>query len=95
MPPTSPIRRPKPPLPPYRADIVWLEAMLVVEMDGAAFHSTPGRIEHDKLRDAELAARGYLTIRVTWKELTERPTAVISRISRAYAHRRAGAASAA
>ena len=71
------------------ADIVWPEAKLVVEMDGGAFHNTVARIERDKVRDAERAALGYLTIRVTWGELTQHPGAVISRISRAYALRTA------
>ena len=71
------------------ADIAWPEAKLVVEMDGGAFHNTIGRIERDKVRDAERAAVGWLTIRVTWNELTKRPGAVISRIARAYALRTA------
>jgi very-short-patch-repair endonuclease len=69
-------------------DILWGEAKLVVEMDGGAFHNTPSRAERDKLRDSELAAIGYLVIRVTWKELSKRPLALISRISQTYALRR-------
>lgn len=69
------------------ADIVWEDAKLVVEMDGAAFHNTPSRIERDKLRDSKLAALGYLVVRVTWKELSERPAAVIARIASTYALR--------
>lgn len=65
----------------HRVDILWREAKLVVEMDGAAFHSTPARIEADKKRDAELAALGYLVIRVTWRQLVDEPHAVISRIA--------------
>lgn len=76
----------------YRADILWPDAKLIVEMDGAAFHNQAFRIERDKRRDGELAAQGYLTIRVTWKELTQNPTAVISRISRTYALRTSAAA---
>jgi very-short-patch-repair endonuclease len=75
------------PLGRYRADILWPEAKLVVEMDGGAFHNLPSRIERDKLRDAELAARGYLTIRVTWRQLTTEPAAVIARIRATLAHR--------
>ncbi len=72
-----------------RADLVWPEAKLVVEMDGGAFHNTPGRIERDKTRDADRAALGWLTIRVTWNQLTKHPTKVIARIARAYALRAA------
>ena len=71
----------------YRADICWPEARLVVEMDGSKWHNSPGRIEHDKRRDAELAAMGYLTIRVTWLQLTKEPLAVISRIAATHATR--------
>lgn len=70
------------------ADIVWEEAKLVVEMDGGAFHNQPSRIERDKLRDSKLAALGYVVVRVTWNELTQRPAALISRISQTYALRR-------
>lgn len=79
------------PIGPYRADILWPEAKLIVEMDGSKWHGTPGRIEHDKRRDAELAALGYLTIRVTWNDLTKDPIATISRIARTYATRTAPA----
>ena len=72
----------------YRVDLLWADAKLVVEMDSTKWHTTPGRIEHDKRRDAELAALGYLTIRVTWNELTKRPNQVITRIAQAYAVRR-------
>lgn len=72
----------------YRVDVLWPDTMLVVEMDSAKWHSTPGKLEHDKRRDAELAARGYLTLRITWNELTQRPAEVIARIAQTYATRR-------
>ncbi len=71
----------------FRADICWPEVKLIVEMDSSRWHSTPGRREHDSRRDAELAALGYLTIRVTWLQLTKGPTAAISRIAATYATR--------
>jgi very-short-patch-repair endonuclease len=72
----------------YRVDMLWPDAMLVVEMDSSKWHSTPGRDERDKRRDAELSAMGYLTIRVTWTELTRHPSQVVARISATYALRR-------
>ncbi|MDQ2675497.1 MAG: DUF559 domain-containing protein [Actinomycetota bacterium] len=71
----------------YRADICWPEVKLIVEMDGSRWHDTPGRVHHDKRRDADLAGLGYLTIRVTWNDLVEEPVATISRITRVYASR--------
>ena len=71
----------------YRADICWPETKLVVEMDSSRWHNSPGKIEHDKRRDAELAALGYLTLRVTWHQLTKEPVAAIARIAATYATR--------
>jgi len=50
---------------PYRVDMLWRRERVIVEVDGATYHSLPSRIEADKRRDAELAARGYIVIRVT------------------------------
>ena len=71
----------------YRADILWHEAMLIVEMDSSKWHTTPGRIARDKRRDAELAELGYLTVRVTWDDIQKWSIATISRIARIYANR--------
>ena len=71
----------------YRADILWPETKLIVEMDSTKWHNSPGRVERDKRRDAELAALGYQTIRVTWNDLTKEPVATISRIAAVYATR--------
>lgn len=73
----------------YRVDLLWARERLVVEMDGAAFHSTPERIERDKRRDAELAALGYLVIRVTWRQLRDEPENVLTRIAMTLGERRA------
>jgi very-short-patch-repair endonuclease len=68
----------------YRVDILWPDAMLIVEMDSSKWHTSPGRNEHDKRRDSELAAKGYLTLRITWNDLTKRPNEVITRIAQTY-----------
>ena len=41
------------------------------------------QFEHDRRKDAELLAAGYRVMRVTWRELTERPEAVLVRLTRA------------
>ncbi|MDQ3571745.1 MAG: DUF559 domain-containing protein [Actinomycetota bacterium] len=76
---------------PYRADILFASEKVVVEMDGAAFHSTGGKREADTARDAEMVARGYVVLRITWHQLTKRPGEVIDRIARALAARSAPA----
>jgi very-short-patch-repair endonuclease len=72
----------------YRVDMLWPDAMLVVEMDSSKWHTTPGKAEHDKKRDSELSAMGYLTIRVTWTDLNKHPGEVIATIAATYALRR-------
>ncbi len=72
---------------PYRVDVVWQREGVIVEVDGAAFHSTDARREADTRRDADLASRGFVVIRVTWKELMNHPARAVSRIARALALR--------
>lgn len=74
---------------PYRVDMLWRRERVIVEVDGATYHSIPSRIEADKRRDAELAARGYVVVRVTWRQLVDEPHAVLARITRVLARRAA------
>ena len=70
---------------PYEVDFLWREARLVVEVDGFAFHRDRDAFEADRRRDAELAARGFNVIRVTWRRLIDEPEAVLVRIGQALA----------
>lgn len=53
----------------------------MVEVDGYAFHSSRAAFERDRVRDAELQAAGYRVLRVTWRQVTGEPEAVIARIA--------------
>lgn len=68
---------------PYEVDSLWRAERLVVEVDGFRFHSSRLAFERDRRRDAELQARGFRVIRVTWRQLLEEPEAVVARIARA------------
>jgi very-short-patch-repair endonuclease len=70
---------------PYEVDFLWPSQRLIVEVDGFAFHSTRAAFERDRVRDAELQARGYRVIRVTWRQLTNEPHAVVARLAAALA----------
>jgi very-short-patch-repair endonuclease len=70
-------------------DFRWPEHRLVVEVDGYAFHSHRRAFERDRARDAALAAEGYTVIRITWRQLTDAPSAVTARIAAALAARTA------
>lgn len=60
----------------YEVDLLWQDARLVVEADGAEFHASRAAMERDRRRDARLAARGYRVLRVTWTQVTRRPAEV-------------------
>ena len=69
----------------YEADHYWPEHRLIVEVDGYDIHSTRATFERDRRRDAELQLHGYRVLRVTWRQLTEEPEAVIAILSAALA----------
>jgi very-short-patch-repair endonuclease len=54
-----------------------------VEVDGFAFHGGRDAFERDRTRDAQLQAHGYRDMRVTWRQLTTRPEAVVARLGAA------------
>jgi hypothetical protein len=64
--------------PMVRADFVWRDQRLVVETDGARFHGTRRALERDGRRDQRLIVAGWQVIRITWRQLTERPQEVIA-----------------
>lgn len=64
----------------YEIDFFWPAERLAVEVDGFTFHTSPRAFEKDRRRDAELATLGVRVVRVTWRQVTEEPHAVISRL---------------
>jgi very-short-patch-repair endonuclease len=69
----------------HEVDLLFEPERLVVEMDGFAYHRTRSAFERDRLRDAELQAAGYRVVRVTWRQLVERPEALVARLAQALA----------
>jgi very-short-patch-repair endonuclease len=64
-------------------DFFWPAQRLVVEVDGHAFHGHRLAFERDRRRDAMLVAAGYRVIRVTWRQLTEEPLALVASVAQA------------
>lgn len=71
-------------------DILFHEHGVIVELDGAAVHMTRKRFEEDRRRDAALLARGYVTLRFTWRRLTEDSDNVAAEIHAVLVQRTAG-----
>jgi very-short-patch-repair endonuclease len=70
-------------------DFLWPDARLILEVDGHDTHGDRLAFEEDRRRDQVHAAAGYTVIRVTWRQLTQQPLAVVARIAQALALRAA------
>lgn len=57
----------------FEVDALFPGPRVIVELDGWAFHSSRESFIGDRDRDAELLARGYRTVRITWERLIEAP----------------------
>lgn len=64
------------------------EVLLAVEMDGAAWHGSPGQRERDIRRDALVATVGWQTLRFGYRSMTAQPEACRRDIRAAYIARR-------
>jgi very-short-patch-repair endonuclease len=72
---------------PFEVDFVWRAERLIVEVDGFRYHASRAAFERDRARDAKLQAHGWLIMRVTWRQLSERATAVAAQVAGALARR--------
>lgn len=53
---------------PYYADFAHEESKTVIEIDGAAYHSTPEQIARDKRRQAYIESSGWHVVRFSGKQ---------------------------
>jgi len=65
----------------HEVDFLWRNERVVLEVDGFRYHSSRRAFERDRLRDAELVARGLRVIRVTWRQIVGAPEAVAARLA--------------
>jgi very-short-patch-repair endonuclease len=54
----------------HEVDAVWTEHVLVVQLDGFAYHRTRRDLERDADTDADLEFAGYRVVRLTWDDVT-------------------------
>jgi len=66
----------------WLVDAYWPDRGLVVEIDGARGHRTPGQLQRDHQRDLELRLAGFLVLRYTRRQLIESPDAVAADLRR-------------
>jgi very-short-patch-repair endonuclease len=72
----------------YEVDAVFLDHMVIVEVDHYDTHGDPATFDDDRIRDADLAAAGYLVIRVTEERLLRNPKAEAARLRTIFKRRR-------
>jgi len=71
-------------LPPYRVDFL-ANDRLVVEVDGAAYHSSPEDVARDAARDETLRSRGYSILRIPARVVFSTPSEAVDRLRTALA----------
>ena len=74
----------------YEVDFALPAGRVIVECDGWESHGRSRKpFERDRVRDATLAAAGWVVLRFTWFQITRRPTWVANAISATLAARSA------
>lgn len=62
-------------------DFLWRAHRIAVEVDGFAHHRSRAAFELDRQRDTQLAGRGVHVVRVTWRQIVDRPDMVLARLA--------------
>lgn len=70
-------------------DFANVPARIAIEVDGRAFHSDRNAFEQDRWRQNALILDGWLVLRFTWEQITQRADEVIATIRAAVAQRAA------
>jgi very-short-patch-repair endonuclease len=62
-------------------DVAFPDRLIAIEVDGRRYHGDDSdRFEDDRIRQNDLVAHGWRVLRFTWRQLTEQPQLVLSRI---------------
>jgi hypothetical protein len=64
-----------------RVDLAYPNHKIVIELDGRKWHDRSDRFEHDRLRDQLAMARGWIVVRITWRQLRDDPDGVAARLT--------------
>lgn len=64
----------------FHADLLWRNERVILEVDGAHFHSSPGDRRHDAWRERELRRLGFVVLRAPEDEIRHRPERLVARV---------------
>jgi very-short-patch-repair endonuclease len=73
-------------------DAYWPRLKVVVEVDGYPYHGHWAAFQRDRARDNRLVSAGFVVLRFTWHQLTQRPLYVVAEVARTLARRELEAA---
>jgi len=71
----------------YRVDFIFMDARLIIELDGHDYHSTPEQLENDSKRQRYLSRSGFTVIRFTGREIVKDCASCISEVREIYNER--------
>lgn len=77
----------------YRADFL-VDEKLVVEIDGATYHSSPEAVARDRQRDADMRREGYSILRIPAQVVFRDSAEAVKRVENARKKLRNGGSSA-
>lgn len=66
-----------------RVDFAYRDQRLIIEADGRRWHTRAEAFEADRRRDNLAMLAGWRVLRFTWKDLEERPDAVVTMVEQA------------
>lgn len=74
-----------------RVDLAYPKQEILVEGDSLRWHGTPEAFQLDRTRDNLAALAGWISLRYTWEDITQRPERVVAEVTEALSVRqRAG-----
>jgi len=61
----------------FEVDAVWRDVRLAIELDGRDTHGTAAAFERDRERDRVLQVAGFRPVRITYRQMSDTPGAIV------------------
>lgn len=71
-----------------RVDLAYPEQEILIEGDSIGWHDNPEAFQLDRSRDNLAALAGWISLRYTWEDVTQRPAKIVAEVSAALSIRR-------
>jgi len=70
-----------------RVDMAYVEERIIIEWDSLRWHGTPKSFQLDRQRDNLAQLAGWIVLRFTWEDITQRPSYVVGSTREALSRR--------